>query len=149
MKSSFHLYTNCSQLPIISFMEEYISDVYFEMFYLLESSPMVIICGTVIVSNSNQFLLQFFVLLLAEIGNIDQEVQKYNTPGFIGCLSRVQFNQIAPLKAALKPNPSSQVNVQGEFVESNCGASPLTIPPMPAATDPWHFGSGKRRQYLK
>ncbi|XP_072910474.1 contactin-associated protein-like 2 isoform X1 [Hemitrygon akajei] len=86
-------------------------------------------------------LKTLFLGRVVEIGNIDHEVQKYNTPGFVGCLSRVQFNQIAPLKAALKPGSSSQVNVQGEFVESNCGASPLTIPPMPAATDPWHFGS--------
>ncbi|KAI6075273.1 Contactin-associated protein-like 2 [Aix galericulata] len=79
-----------------------------------------------------------------EIGKIDQDIYKYNTPGFTGCLSRVQFNQIAPLKAALRPtNASSHVHIQGELVESNCGASPLTIPPMSAATDPWHLDSGK------
>ncbi|XP_057240549.1 contactin-associated protein-like 2 [Malurus melanocephalus] len=78
----------------------------------------------------------------AEIGKIDQDIYKYNTPGFTGCLSRVQFNQIAPLKAALRPtNASSHVHIQGELVESNCGASPLTIPPMSAATDPWHLDS--------
>lgn len=86
------------------------------------------------------FLLQFPI----EIGKIDQDIYKYNTPGFTGCLSRVQFNQIAPLKAALRPtNASSHVHIQGELVESNCGASPLTIPPMSAATDPWHLDSGK------
>ncbi|XP_010144970.1 PREDICTED: contactin-associated protein-like 2 [Eurypyga helias] len=77
-----------------------------------------------------------------QIGKIDQDIYKYNTPGFTGCLSRVQFNQIAPLKAALRPtNTSSHVHIQGELVESNCGASPLTIPPMSAATDPWHLDS--------
>ncbi|OXB70601.1 UNVERIFIED_CONTAM: hypothetical protein H355_001005 [Colinus virginianus] len=77
-----------------------------------------------------------------EIGKIDQDIYKYNTPGFTGCLSRVQFNQIAPLKAALRStNTSSHVHIQGELVESNCGASPLTIPPMSAATDPWHLDS--------
>ncbi|KAM8980872.1 contactin-associated protein-like 2 [Sarcophilus harrisii] len=83
-----------------------------------------------------------FLGKVIETGKIDQEIHKYNTPGFTGCLSRVQFNQIAPLKAALRPtNASSQVHIQGELVESNCGASPLTIPPMSAATDPWHLDS--------
>ncbi|KAI1242965.1 Contactin-associated protein-like 2, partial [Lamprotornis superbus] len=83
-----------------------------------------------------------FLGKVIEIGKIDQDIYKYNTPGFTGCLSRVQFNQIAPLKAALRPtNTSSHVHIQGELVESNCGASPLTIPPMSAATDPWHLDS--------
>ncbi|KAG7236987.1 hypothetical protein INR49_032918 [Caranx melampygus] len=77
-------------------------------------------------------------------------------PGFVGCLSRVQFNGIAPLKSALRtatqtqatptagqsdrqPAGTSPVSYQGKLVESNCGASPLTIPPMSAATDPWHL----------
>uniref|UniRef100_A0A8C2Y7M1 Contactin associated protein 2 n=1 Tax=Coturnix japonica TaxID=93934 RepID=A0A8C2Y7M1_COTJA len=84
------------------------------------------------------------IILQVKIGKIDQDIYKYNTPGFTGCLSRVQFNQIAPLKAALRStNTSSHVHIQGELVESNCGASPLTIPPMSAATDPWHLDSGK------
>uniref|UniRef100_A0A8C3SJJ5 Contactin associated protein 2 n=1 Tax=Chelydra serpentina TaxID=8475 RepID=A0A8C3SJJ5_CHESE len=83
-----------------------------------------------------------FLGKVIETGKIDQDIYQYNTPGFTGCLSRVQFNQIAPLKAALRPtNTSSHVHVQGELVESNCGASPLTIPPMSAATDPWHLDS--------
>ncbi|XP_033856004.3 contactin-associated protein-like 2 [Acipenser ruthenus] len=77
-----------------------------------------------------------------ETGEIDPVIiQKYNTPGFSGCLSRVQFNQISPLKAALRPRIPSPVGVQGQLVESNCGASPLTIPPMSAATDPWRLDS--------
>uniref|UniRef100_A0A8C2AZI7 Contactin associated protein 2 n=1 Tax=Cyprinus carpio TaxID=7962 RepID=A0A8C2AZI7_CYPCA len=79
-------------------------------------------------------------LLLAETGYIDPVIiEKYNTPGFVGCLSRVQFNSIAPLKAALRSRGSVPVSHQGKLVESNCGASPLTIPPMSAATDPWHL----------
>ena len=79
-------------------------------------------------------------------------VERFNTPGFIGCLSRVQFNGVAPLKSALRnpvppqtpptasqPAAASPVSFQGKLVESNCGASPLTIPPMSAATDPWHL----------
>ncbi|XP_031415202.1 contactin-associated protein-like 2b [Clupea harengus] len=74
-----------------------------------------------------------------ETGQIDPVIiEKYNTPGFVGCLSRVQFNRIAPLKAALRSGISSTASVQGVLVESNCGASPLTISPMSAAFDPWH-----------
>uniref|UniRef100_A0A6Q2ZC74 Contactin associated protein 2 n=1 Tax=Esox lucius TaxID=8010 RepID=A0A6Q2ZC74_ESOLU len=70
-----------------------------------------------------------------ETGVVDPVlIEHYNTPGFIGCLSRVEFNGIAPLKTALRTPPASY---QGKLVESNCGASPLTIPPMSAATDPW------------
>ncbi|KAL1006600.1 hypothetical protein UPYG_G00074300 [Umbra pygmaea] len=86
-----------------------------------------------------------------ETGVIDPVlIERYNTPGFIGCLSRVQFNGIAPLKTALR-NPVTEsptdrqsvpVSYQGKLVESNCGASPLTIPPMSAATDPWRLDSG-------
>ncbi|XP_029955824.1 contactin-associated protein-like 2a [Salarias fasciatus] len=93
-----------------------------------------------------------------ETGHIDPVlIERYNTPGFIGCLSRVEFNGIAPLKSALRttatqtpatptagqpekqPAAASPVSYQGKLVESNCGASPLTIPPMSAATDPWHL----------
>ncbi|XP_068565864.1 contactin-associated protein-like 2a [Cebidichthys violaceus] len=92
-----------------------------------------------------------------ETGHIDPVlIERYNTPGFIGCLSRVQFNGVAPLKTALRtvaqaqatltagqpdrqPAAASPVSYQGKLVESNCGSSPLTIPPMSAATDPWHL----------
>ncbi|KAG8541516.1 hypothetical protein GDO81_028803, partial [Engystomops pustulosus] len=76
-----------------------------------------------------------------ETGSIDQEIQSYNTPGFSGCLSRVQFNLIAPLKLALRSRNNSQVQVVGELVESNCGASPLTIPQMATDNNPWHQNS--------
>ncbi|XP_071390016.1 contactin-associated protein-like 2, partial [Centroberyx affinis] len=90
-----------------------------------------------------------------ETGDIDSVlIERYNTPGFVGCLSRVEFNGVAPLKSALRTavqaqaaptagqpdrQPASPVSYQGKLVESNCGASPLTIPPMSAATDPWHL----------
>ncbi|KAM6900735.1 contactin-associated protein-like 2a [Xenentodon cancila] len=92
-----------------------------------------------------------------ETGHIDPVlIERYNTPGFIGCLSRVQFNGVAALKSALRtstqaqatptagqpdkqPAAASPVSYRGKLVESNCGASPLTIPPMSAATDPWHL----------
>ncbi|CAB1424769.1 unnamed protein product [Pleuronectes platessa] len=92
-----------------------------------------------------------------ETGHVDPVlIERYNTPGFVGCLSRVQFNGVAPLKSALRaaaqakatptdaqsdrqPAAALPVSYQGKLVESNCGASPLTIPPMSAATDPWHL----------
>ncbi|XP_043920920.1 contactin-associated protein-like 2 [Protopterus annectens] len=86
-------------------------------------------------------LKALFLGRFMDIGEISEEIRNYNTPGFVGCLSRVQFNQIAPLKAALRPSAPSLVSVQGELVESNCGASPLTIPPMSATTDHWHLDS--------
>ncbi|KAM6976563.1 contactin-associated protein-like 2a [Aplochiton taeniatus] len=83
-----------------------------------------------------------------ETGPVDPVlIEQYNTPGFVGCLSRVQFNGVAPLKSALRipgppeAGPAVPVSYQGKLVESNCGASPLTIPPMSAATDPWHLDS--------
>uniref|UniRef100_A0AAY4AQI3 Contactin associated protein 2 n=1 Tax=Denticeps clupeoides TaxID=299321 RepID=A0AAY4AQI3_9TELE len=88
----------------------------------------------------------YLAVVLRHNGKLTMPVQsghKYNTPGFVGCLSRVQFNRVAPLKAALRSGISSTASVQGVLVESNCGASPLTIPPMSAAYDPWHPESGK------
>uniref|UniRef100_A0A8C4GYN5 Contactin associated protein 2 n=1 Tax=Dicentrarchus labrax TaxID=13489 RepID=A0A8C4GYN5_DICLA len=91
---------------------------------------------------SNIFFPCLFVC--AETGHIDPIlIERYNTPGFVGCLSRVQFNGVAPLKSALRtatqPAAALPVSYQGKLVESNCGASPLTIPPMSAATDPWRL----------
>uniref|UniRef100_A0A8C4Y0K3 Contactin associated protein 1 n=1 Tax=Gopherus evgoodei TaxID=1825980 RepID=A0A8C4Y0K3_9SAUR len=40
----------------------------------------------------------------AETGMIDPEIQKYNTPGFSGCLSGVKFNSILPFKAIFRPS---------------------------------------------
>ncbi|KAI5617150.1 contactin-associated protein-like 2 precursor, partial [Silurus asotus] len=82
-------------------------------------------------------------VFLAETGPINPLlIEKYNTPGFVGCLSRVQFNNIAPLKAALRPHLTVSVSHQGKLVESNCGASPLTVSPMSANTDPWNLEGG-------
>lgn len=83
-------------------------------------------------------------VLHTETGPIDPVlIEKYNTPGFVGCLSRVQFNGVAPLKLALRSRVAAPVSIQGKLVESNCGATPLTISPMSAATDPWHLDSGR------
>lgn len=53
---------------------------------------------------------------------VDKEVMEAGSKGFFGCLSSVQFNHVAPLKAALLNRGSSLVSVRGQLVESNCGA---------------------------
>ena len=105
--------------------------------------------------------------LCTETGHIDPIlIEHYNIPGFVGCLSRVQFNGVAPLKSALRAAKQSQatttsgqsdrqrfvsppVSYQGKLVESNCGASPLTIPPMSAATDPWHLDNTGENVFIQ
>ncbi|KAF4075847.1 hypothetical protein AMELA_G00223530, partial [Ameiurus melas] len=96
-------------------------------------------------ASDTQFTLvkTLFLGKVYETGPIDPVlIEKYNTPGFIGCLSRVQFNSISPLKAALRSQLSLPVSHQGKLSESNCGSSPLTISPMSASTDPWHLDGG-------
>ncbi|KAM6392115.1 contactin-associated protein-like 4 [Rhynochetos jubatus] len=58
---------------------------------------------------------------ILENSDVDEETMKANSQGFIGCLSSVQFNHIAPLKAALHHSSSAPVIVKGRFIESNCG----------------------------
>uniref|UniRef100_A0A8C4D8H5 Contactin associated protein like 2b n=1 Tax=Dicentrarchus labrax TaxID=13489 RepID=A0A8C4D8H5_DICLA len=86
-----------------------------------------------------QFCLSL-VVSLVETGQIDPIlIERYNTPGFVGCLSRVQLNSVAPLKAALRSGLAAPISTHGILVPSNCGASPLTISPMASASDPWHI----------
>lgn len=74
-----------------------------------------------------------------ETGAIDPVlIERYNTPGFVGCLSRVQFNSLAPLKAALRSGQSAPISTHGILVPSNCGATPLTLSPLANQDDPWH-----------
>uniref|UniRef100_G3P0X4 Contactin associated protein-like 5a n=1 Tax=Gasterosteus aculeatus aculeatus TaxID=481459 RepID=G3P0X4_GASAC len=54
--------------------------------------------------------------------NLAEEVTQAASRGFIGCLSSVQFNHVAPLKAALTNRGSSLVSIRGPLVQSNCGA---------------------------
>ncbi|KAL4617566.1 contactin-associated protein-like 5, partial [Arapaima gigas] len=61
-------------------------------------------------------------------GDLDPEVSRLNALGFSGCLSGVQFNRIAPLKAALLYPSSSPVTVRGQLAESQCGASSPSNP---------------------
>lgn len=101
----------------------------------------------------NEYVCMFLVRIIlcfdgydhyVETGQIDPIlIERYNTPGFVGCLSRVQLNGVAPLKAALRLGPAAPVSTHGILVPSNCGASPLTIFPMASASDPWHVEAGR------
>ncbi|KAG7236667.1 hypothetical protein INR49_000648, partial [Caranx melampygus] len=67
---------------------------------------------TLPVSSDTQFNLvkSIFLGKVFETGQIDPIlIERYNTPGFVGCLSRVQFNSMAPLKAALRSGIISMV----------------------------------------
>ncbi|XP_077200637.1 contactin-associated protein-like 4 [Paroedura picta] len=59
--------------------------------------------------------------ILVENSDVDPDTLKASSQGFIGCLSSVQFNHIAPLKAALYDSSSAPVTVKGHFSESKCG----------------------------
>uniref|UniRef100_A0A8C4D8I6 Contactin associated protein like 2b n=2 Tax=Moronidae TaxID=42148 RepID=A0A8C4D8I6_DICLA len=68
-----------------------------------------------------QFCLSL-VVSLVETGQIDPIlIERYNTPGFVGCLSRVQLNSVAPLKAALRSGLAAPISTHGILVPSNCG----------------------------
>ncbi|XP_051259536.1 contactin-associated protein-like 5 isoform X1 [Dicentrarchus labrax] len=54
--------------------------------------------------------------------NFNEKVMEAASKGFSGCLSSVQFNHVAPLKAALTNRGSSLVTIRGPLVQSNCGA---------------------------
>lgn len=85
----------------------------------------------------------------SETGIIDPEIQRYNTPGFSGCLSGVRFNNVAPLKTHFRtPRPmtaelAEAMRVQGELSESNCGAMPRLVSEVPPELDPWYLPPGK------
>ncbi|EGV91761.1 Contactin-associated protein-like 4, partial [Cricetulus griseus] len=72
-------------------------------------------------------LLQLNSQLFVEYGDVDQETALAAAHGFTGCLSAVQFNHVAPLKAALHPSHPAPVTVTGHVTESSCVA--------PAGTD--------------
>uniref|UniRef100_A0A9J8B7C0 Contactin associated protein-like 5b n=1 Tax=Cyprinus carpio carpio TaxID=630221 RepID=A0A9J8B7C0_CYPCA len=70
--------------------------------------------------STDKELITIRSLTLGRAG-VDEEVLQAGSRGFIGCLSSVQFNHLAPLKAAILNRGSSLVNVLGNLVESNCG----------------------------
>ncbi|XP_041849072.1 contactin-associated protein-like 4 isoform X2 [Melanotaenia boesemani] len=54
--------------------------------------------------------------------DLDSDLVRLGSLGFVGCLSVVQFNSINPLKAALLHPDTSPVVISGPFVQSNCGS---------------------------
>ncbi|XP_044834524.1 contactin-associated protein-like 5 isoform X3 [Mauremys mutica] len=92
-------------------------------------------------------------LTLGKVGDslgLDSEVLKANSYGFIGCLSSVQYNHIAPLKAALRHASIAPVTVKGSLTESSCGyiaeADVNTITTVYSSSDP--FGKSDEREPL-
>lgn len=73
--------------------------------------------------DSYQKLDLCFFLFIAETLGLDPEVAKVNILGFVGCLSSVQYNHIAPLKAALRHSGIAPVTVQGTLTESGCDST--------------------------
>ncbi|CAL8320600.1 unnamed protein product [Merluccius merluccius] len=74
--------------------------------------------------SSDAELISIKSLTLGKVTGLDvtdAAVRQAGLKGFIGCLSSVQFNHVAPLKAALLNRGSSLVSVRGQLVESNCG----------------------------
>uniref|UniRef100_A0A1B0GWV0 Contactin associated protein-like 5A n=1 Tax=Rattus norvegicus TaxID=10116 RepID=A0A1B0GWV0_RAT len=60
---------------------------------------------------------------VTETLGLDPEVAKVNILGFLGCLSSVQYNHIAPLKAALRHAGVAPVTVHGTLTESGCDST--------------------------
>uniref|UniRef100_A0A4W3HTC5 Contactin associated protein 1 n=1 Tax=Callorhinchus milii TaxID=7868 RepID=A0A4W3HTC5_CALMI len=83
------------------------------------------------------------LLTLAEIGVLDPDIQRFNTPGFTGCLAGFSFNGIVPIKAALRSDVNHTVNVSGTLLESNCGAPPVTLSLVSLEEDPWQVHPGE------
>ncbi|XP_020818787.1 contactin-associated protein-like 5 isoform X1 [Phascolarctos cinereus] len=81
---------------------------------------------------------------------LDAEVSKANTIGFVGCLSSVQYNHIAPLKAALRHPSIAPVTVKGVLAEANCKsvieADVNTVTTVYSSSDP--FGKTDEREPL-
>uniref|UniRef100_A0A8C9SE22 Contactin associated protein 1 n=1 Tax=Scleropages formosus TaxID=113540 RepID=A0A8C9SE22_SCLFO len=85
-----------------------------------------------------------FMGRVMEVGDIDYDIQKHNSPGFVGCISGVRYNIYAPLKTYFRPNMTHPpVTVQGFVAESNCGAFPPVLGMVPLSDDPWYTGPSK------
>ncbi|XP_015490502.1 contactin-associated protein-like 5 [Parus major] len=82
--------------------------------------------------------------------SLDPEVSKANAYGFTGCLSSVQYNHIAPLKAALRHPSVAPVTVRGSLTESSCAsmleADVNTATTIYSSSDP--FGKTDEREPL-
>nr|XP_033803133.1 contactin-associated protein-like 5 isoform X2 [Geotrypetes seraphini] len=59
---------------------------------------------------------------VTDTSRLDSEVLKANSVGFIGCLASVQYNHLAPLKAALRHPSIAPVTIKGPLSEGSCEA---------------------------
>ncbi|CAK1542832.1 unnamed protein product [Leptosia nina] len=60
--------------------------------------------------------------------------------GFVGCVSRVEFDDIYPLKLLFQQDPPANVRTIGGILhEDFCGVEPVTHPPEPTETRPPPF----------
>uniref|UniRef100_A0A8C5Q8M8 Contactin associated protein family member 5 n=1 Tax=Leptobrachium leishanense TaxID=445787 RepID=A0A8C5Q8M8_9ANUR len=72
---------------------------------------------------------------------LDSEVSKANALGFVGCLSSVQYNHLAPLKVALRHPSIAPVTVIGTLSEYSCGSVTesdlITVTTTHSSSDPF------------
>lgn len=81
------------------------------------------------------------MVFFSEVGDLDYDIQRHNSPGLVGCVSGVRYNIFAPLKAYFRPNVTSPpVTTQGYVVESNCAAFTPVLGYVPWEDDPWFTG---------
>uniref|UniRef100_M3XMA0 Contactin associated protein family member 4 n=1 Tax=Mustela putorius furo TaxID=9669 RepID=M3XMA0_MUSPF len=62
--------------------------------------------------------------ILEPSDHVDEDTARAGARGFSGCLSALQFQRTAPLKAALHPGRSGRTSVLGPVASSECGARP-------------------------
>ncbi|XP_062943230.1 contactin-associated protein-like 4 [Cynocephalus volans] len=55
-------------------------------------------------------------------GHVDADTARAGARGFPGCLSALQFERAAPLKAALRPGRPGRASVRGPVAPSGCGS---------------------------
>ncbi|XP_073864751.1 contactin-associated protein-like 4 isoform X9 [Macaca fascicularis] len=73
----------------------------------------------------DSFYKEYLSVILAKNepgGHVDAETARAGARGFSGCLSALQFQRVAPLKAALLPGRSGRASVRGPVARSSCGA---------------------------
>uniref|UniRef100_A0A6Q2XIL3 Contactin associated protein like 3 n=1 Tax=Esox lucius TaxID=8010 RepID=A0A6Q2XIL3_ESOLU len=98
---------------------------------LLETVSVQVTTAIPVQQNYESVTAQFTYSVIS--GDLDPEIARLNSLGFSGCLSVVQFNSVAPLKAALLYPDTSPVIVTGPLAESTCGSS-FPVNPYPAKT---------------
>uniref|UniRef100_A0A5F8GBP9 Contactin associated protein 1 n=1 Tax=Monodelphis domestica TaxID=13616 RepID=A0A5F8GBP9_MONDO len=122
-----------------------ITRVYRSLFIQVDYFPLMEQKFSLLVDSQLDSPKALYLGRVMETGVIDPEIQRYNTPGFSGCLSGVRFNNVSPLKThfrAPRPFPrdiSEALRVQGDLAESNCGAMPHSGLEVPPELDPWYL----------